>query len=366
MQLSAISLALTRAGIISEFTPKSLFTTGTQGVFYDVSDYANTCFEDSAGTIPITSPLEKPVGLMLDKSQSATFARRLNLLNNSENISSVDWAAYQIASRTTTKFVPTTSNLEHYIANSTSKAAIAIQYSARFDVKDEGYGFAPIVIGDWNNETASNGWYFCVNLSDGSYTSPVTFGSGWPVGTVTITRDSVTGICTVAVVFTTSAVSTRVGIGVYVYPSLKATVPFSFSGNGTSGIYCSKIDLRLASEANTLPLYQPTAQWPVSWTGNHAYQSTTTSRPTLSARKNKLVGTATLATQNATTTAVGHVLSFWGTGTVTLSGTATGSLVGTGVNDRVSLTFTPTAGTLTLTVTGSVLKAQLEEINETV
>ncbi|MFV3388425.1 hypothetical protein ACNFCJ_23975, partial [Pseudomonas sp. NY15364] len=45
---------------------------------------------------------------------------------------------------------------------------------------------------------------------------------------------------------------------------------------------------------------------------------------------------------------------------VTLSGAATGTLTGTGAGNRVSLTFTPTAGTLTLTVSGSVTSAQLE------
>jgi hypothetical protein len=62
-----------------------------------------------------------------------------------------------------------------------------------------------------------------------------------------------------------------------------------------------------------------------------------------------------------TVTAQAYTLSFYGTGTITLSGTSTGSLVGTGAYpSRVSLTFTPTAGTLTLTVTGSVRYAQLE------
>jgi hypothetical protein len=62
-----------------------------------------------------------------------------------------------------------------------------------------------------------------------------------------------------------------------------------------------------------------------------------------------------------TVTAQAYTLSFYGTGTITLSGTSTGSLVGTGAYpNRVSLTFTPTAGTLTLTVTGSVSYAQLE------
>lgn len=79
------------------------------------------------------------------------------------------------------------------------------------------------------------------------------------------------------------------------------------------------------------------------------------------ARTNLVLNSATLVTQDVTVTAVAHTLSFWGTGTVTLSGVSTaGPLVGTGAADRVDLTFTPTAGTLTLTVTGSVTLAQLE------
>jgi hypothetical protein len=77
---------------------------------------------------------------------------------------------------------------------------------------------------------------------------------------------------------------------------------------------------------------------------------------------NSSIAGTSLATQSVTVTAVAHTLSFYGTGTVTLSGVSTaGPLVGTGVYpNRVSLTFTPTAGTLTLTVTGNVQFAQLE------
>jgi hypothetical protein len=79
------------------------------------------------------------------------------------------------------------------------------------------------------------------------------------------------------------------------------------------------------------------------------------------AEENLLLNSATLSTQNVTVTATAYVVSFTGTGTITLSGASTaGPLVGTGVSDRVSLSFTPTAGTLTLTVTGSVTLAQLE------
>jgi hypothetical protein len=77
--------------------------------------------------------------------------------------------------------------------------------------------------------------------------------------------------------------------------------------------------------------------------------------------RNLLTGTATMATQTRAVTAAQHRLSFKGTGTVTLTGSSTaGPLVGTGAGDIVGLTFTPTAGNLTLTVSGSVTEAQLE------
>ena len=79
------------------------------------------------------------------------------------------------------------------------------------------------------------------------------------------------------------------------------------------------------------------------------------------ARTNLLLNSATLSTQSVTVAATANTLSFYGTGTVTLTGVSTaGPLVGTGVNNRVSLTFTPTVGLLVLTVSGSVTNAQLE------
>ena len=79
------------------------------------------------------------------------------------------------------------------------------------------------------------------------------------------------------------------------------------------------------------------------------------------ARTNLLLNSATLVTQNVTVSAAAHTISFYGTGTVTLSGAASGSLVGSGVYPtRSTLTFTPTVGTLTLTVAGSCTDGQLE------
>ena len=65
-------------------------------------------------------------------------------------------------------------------------------------------------------------------------------------------------------------------------------------------------------------------------------------------------------TQVKAVTAKAYTLSFYGTGSVILSGAYSGTLNGTGTNNRVSLTFTPTAGNLTLTVSGSVTNWQLE------
>jgi hypothetical protein len=77
---------------------------------------------------------------------------------------------------------------------------------------------------------------------------------------------------------------------------------------------------------------------------------------------NSTINGANLATQSVTVTAVAHTLTFYGTGTVTLSGVSTaGPLVGSGAYPtRSTLTFTPTAGSLTLTVSGTVQFAQLE------
>jgi len=80
------------------------------------------------------------------------------------------------------------------------------------------------------------------------------------------------------------------------------------------------------------------------------------------ARTNLLLNSDSLSTQSVTVTAAAHTLSFYGTGTVTLSGASTaGPLTGSAAfPTRSTLTFTPSAGTLTLTVTGTVQFAQLE------
>lgn len=80
------------------------------------------------------------------------------------------------------------------------------------------------------------------------------------------------------------------------------------------------------------------------------------------APNNQLLNSATLSTQSVTTTPVNYILSIYGTGSVVLSGTKVATLSGTGASNQVYLAFTPTAGTLTLTVAGSVTSAVLAQV----
>ena len=80
------------------------------------------------------------------------------------------------------------------------------------------------------------------------------------------------------------------------------------------------------------------------------------------ASTNLIVQSDAPANQNVTVTASVHVLSFYGTGTVTATGAHTGSYTGSGAfPDRTTIVFTPAAGDLTLTFAGSVSYVQLEE-----
>lgn len=64
------------------------------------------------------------------------------------------------------------------------------------------------------------------------------------------------------------------------------------------------------------------------------------------------------ANQRSSAREMPYTLSFTGTGTVTFP---SGSLRGTGTNDRVRMTFTPPPGPLKLTATGDVRYLQLEK-----
>jgi hypothetical protein len=155
----------------------------------------------------------------------------------------------------------------------------------------------------------------------------------------------------------------------FICPADGAAGSNTYTGDGTSGIYIFGAQL---SDSASLDPYvlnagtAPTAQ--AYYAPRFDYDPVTLQPKGLlieEQRSNLLLNSSiagtNLATQNVTVTAVAHTLSFYGTGTVTLSGTATATVVGTGAYPaRTTLTFTPTAGTLTVTVSGTVQYAQLE------
>lgn len=75
---------------------------------------------------------------------------------------------------------------------------------------------------------------------------------------------------------------------------------------------------------------------------------------------NSLINGSNLTTQSLTVTAQVYTLSFYGTGTIVLSGAFVATAIGTGATTRKTLTFTPTAGSVTFTVSGTVKYAQME------
>ena len=131
-------------------------------------------------------------------------------------------------------------------------------------------------------------------------------------------------------------------------------------GDGTSGIYLWGAQME---QSSTMGEYIPTTST-INSAPRFDHNPTTGESLGLlveEARTNLLLNSATLSTQSVTVAAAANTLSFYGTGTVTLTGVSTaGPLVGTGANNRVSLTFTPIVGVLVLTVSGSVTNAQLE------
>jgi hypothetical protein len=79
------------------------------------------------------------------------------------------------------------------------------------------------------------------------------------------------------------------------------------------------------------------------------------------ARTNLFLNNTAPVSQSMTVVAKSYTLSFYGDGSITYSGAASGTVTGTGAfPTRTSSTFTATAGTLVLTVSGNVSYPQLE------
>ena len=292
-----------------KFNPISWFLKGEQGAWYDPSDLT-TLFQDSAGTTPVTA-VEQPVGLMLDKSRGLALGAELVTNGTYDvDISGVtqvggvgiirDTSIFTTGGLKLTAIQPGNSGVYATISITT---VVGATYSLSADL------YAPAT-----NSVSLSCFLTATNTA----------------GTEGINISANGVVQRKTCVFSATSTTTLI----------KAFIMNHGVAYGTTGdvAYYDNISVKQIA-------------------GNHAFQATAGNRPMLSARVNGLLATATLSTQSVTSLATNYTLAFTGTGTVTLSGTATGVL-SAGTN-----TFTATAGTLTLTVSGSVTLADLRPTN---
>jgi hypothetical protein len=285
------------------FNPQSLFASGEQGFWFDPSP--ETCFTTPLGTTPASAG--GTVGLMLDKSQGLALGPEL-ISNGGPFVNTTGWATFNGA---TVSVVNSRLRVSGNGVNSFPLARI---------------GFSTVI---GRRYLASATAFFVSGSDNNSYIEKSDNSTSVPLNNV---NSLVEAAGAKRLIFTATATTTYLRL-------------VSIDSNDSND--WDNISVR------ELP-------------GNHATQATLANRPILGRKprggsRNLLRQTAILGTQTRPVTAAQHTLSFRGTGTVTLSGASTaGPLVGTGADDVVSLTFTPTAGNLTLTVSGTVNDAQLE------
>ena len=229
--------------------------------------------------------------------------------------------------------------------------------------KSKGLVLGPELISNGSFANGTTGWLAInsatIAASGGELTVTAGSGTGNTFGGASQTITTVIGqrYFIVASVKTASKRIATALAGAGGYPTTTSTsyvtLQFSFVASSTSSQIGVFFD-NTAANGDTFTVRSVSVR---ELPGNHLSQSTTAARPVLSARVNALVNTATLSTQSVTTLATNYTLRFEGAGSIALSGT------GSGTYSAGSHTVTCTAGTLTLTVTGSVTNADLRPAN---
>jgi hypothetical protein len=350
-------LGLGRMGLVGDLgfaIRRALFGDGEQGMWYDLNDLS-TLFTDSAGTTPAT--WGDPIGLLLDKHESDGRGV-VNRLIFSDQFSNAAWINNTRVTANTSVAPDGTTTADTLTSNGTlgsvgqSIASVSnSQYTFTIYAKYTNNRWLQLQLSDLGVTDRARAWF---DIQNGVVGTTAVTGGGVVISTSMTNVGDGWYRCQIAA---TNPITTLFSYAILVTGDGVTTVAANLQ---TAIIWGAQTQL-----GSTATAYQANGA-SVGGPGNHRIQSTEGSRPILgrmpkAGRRNELVNTDTLTTQNVTGTNVQRVLSFWGTGTVTLSGTSTaGPLVGVDANTRVSLTFTPTAGTLTLTVSGTVSQAQLE------
>jgi hypothetical protein len=174
------------------FEVADLFASGEQGAWYDPSDFT-TLFEDSAGTTPITT-VERPVGLMLDKSgrgnhayQTSSAARpalrnRYNLLTYSEEFNNAAWVNNTLVTANTAIAPDGTTTADTITSNGTAAglgvsitAVSGVQYTASIYAKYTNNQWLLIQLSDSGTTHRARAWF---DIQNGVLGTTATTGSG--------------------------------------------------------------------------------------------------------------------------------------------------------------------------------------------
>jgi hypothetical protein len=114
------------------FSPLKLFAASEQGVWYDPSDLT-TLYQDSAGTTPVTA-VEQPVGLVLDKSKGLVLGAELVTNGDFSNPVTTGWTPlYSTLSVVSGRIRATGTNAAQDAAMSYSISGLTVGRSYRFD-----------------------------------------------------------------------------------------------------------------------------------------------------------------------------------------------------------------------------------------
>lgn len=328
---------------------------------YATADFENDAYSGAFSSVSDVAFSTTSNGTLIGSDGSLKW-RAHNLFNSTDDFATWNYVniTKSLVSGVEYKFVPNNTISGANFFQDTGTVIIPGEtYTATLIIKDAGWSaISSTVQLRTLARTAANGYLGEKNVNLNITTGALGGLGGGMSGTYTVT-DLGGGYLKVSLAFTTPATCERI----WHY------VVFSGTGNGTAGLTIQKPQLNRSSLGG-MQVSPLTGDTYIAAGGSatflRRFDYTGSVRALLkegTAATNLLLNSFTLATQNVTVTAQPYTLHFTGAGTVTLSGASTaGPLVGTGAGEgnRVSLTFTPTAGTLTLTVTGTVTNAQLE------
>ena len=343
---------------LSAFNPTSLFAAGETGVYFDPNNSA-TLFEDAAGTIP--TALERPVGAMLDLRDTAysTYFDGTGDYLKATIPSAIGTGDFTYEAFVYINAFPGTYNT--IIGNRDNATNNVAQLGLGYRNDGVVYTYNSGLLGSSTGTVTTGVWYHIACSRQSStlriFVNGVLKATGANSNNLSDTLFSVGAVASGLETANAYISNARVIVGTALYTAnfTPPTAPLT-AVSGTSLLTCG-------TNWSGNPLITAVGDTRVDprnpfkiGTGNHA-TSSSTARPTLTRRVNQFVNSDTLATQSVTTRATTQTLRFEGTGTITLSGTATG------VYAAGAYSVTTTAGTLTATVSGTVTRADLREAN---